>query len=120
MPLTNLQILRAQACKQQGGRCFYCNRPMWTSNARVFAKQLGISRKQALALRCTAEHLIARQEGGADTPDNIVAACRACNQGRHAQPIAPSPELWLHLRQTCADYPIASSAYLEPSSTPAR
>jgi len=99
MPLTNLQILRAQACKQQGGRCFYCGRPMWTNDARVFAKQLGISRKQALPLRCTAEHLIARQDGGKDASENIVAACYACNHERHELPLAPSPREWVKARK---------------------
>ena len=33
-------------------------------------------------LRCTAEHLIARCEGGIVCTDNIVAACFYCNQHR--------------------------------------
>ncbi len=99
MPLTYLQILRTHACKAQGGRCYYCNRPMWTSNARAFAKLLGISRKQALPLRCTAEHLIARQDGGTDAQDNIVAACYACNHERHELPLAPTPREWAKARK---------------------
>ncbi|PYD84519.1 restriction endonuclease, partial [Pseudomonas syringae pv. pisi] len=34
-------------------------------------------------LKCTAEHLTARQDEGLDTADNIVAACAWCNKMRH-------------------------------------
>lgn len=32
---------------------------------------------------CTADHLIIRSDGGRTTEDNIVAACRECNNRRH-------------------------------------
>ncbi|WP_436078222.1 HNH endonuclease [Acidovorax delafieldii] len=34
---------------------------------------------------CTAEHLQAKRDGGVDMPQNIVAACRYCNEARHAK-----------------------------------
>ncbi|WP_409049552.1 HNH endonuclease [Delftia sp. UME58] len=45
-------------------------------------------------VRCTAEHLIAKQEGGPDSEKNIVAACHWCNSKRHAyrSHSAPDPE----------------------------
>jgi len=41
--------------------------------------------------RRTAEHLEARCEGGADSTDNIVAACRFCNGRRHRAKVARNP-----------------------------
>jgi hypothetical protein len=32
---------------------------------------------------CTAEHLKPQVEGGQDTQENVVAACKFCNQTRH-------------------------------------
>ncbi len=32
--------------------------------------------------QATCEHLVPRSHGGDDRPDNLVAACRACNQAR--------------------------------------
>ena len=43
----------------------------------------GLTPKLAGQLRCTAEHLKARQDGGGDSRENIVAACRWCNHRRH-------------------------------------
>ncbi|MCB5200028.1 HNH endonuclease [Loktanella sp. TSTF-M6] len=42
-------------------------------------------------LRCTAEHLRPRSEGGRNTEDNIVAACLFCNSNRHRAKIALTP-----------------------------
>jgi 5-methylcytosine-specific restriction endonuclease McrA len=44
----------------------------------------------------TAEHLVARMNGGGNTRSNIVAACRRCNASRHALfPVgAPDPETY--------------------------
>jgi 5-methylcytosine-specific restriction endonuclease McrA len=40
----------------------------------------------------TAEHLVARVDGGRNTSGNIVAACRRCNAGRHALFLADPPD----------------------------
>lgn len=61
--------LRRLAAKRQGRHCYYCNRLM-------------VSLPQ---LRCTAEHLLARSEHGANSKSNIVAACKFCNAMRHRQ-----------------------------------
>lgn len=64
MRVSRLSILRYRACLAQGGLCFYCLRPM--------------------GREITAEHLQARMDGGRDTRENVVAACRYCNHQRHA------------------------------------
>lgn len=40
----------------------------------------------------TAEHLVARMDGGKDARGNIAAACRCCNAGRHTLFPAGAPE----------------------------
>ena len=74
---------RLLAFKKQRGRCFYCGVPMWLENKRVFAAKHRITKKLAKRLRCTAEYLIARQDGGIDDCENIAAACLYCNSTRH-------------------------------------
>lgn len=75
--------LRTRSFASQGYRCFYCRLPMWTGDIDSFAERWGLSRAQALGFECTAEHLIARKDGGQDTADSIVAACLTCNRRRH-------------------------------------
>lgn len=73
--------------------CWICRLPMWEGGRRSFSKLYGIALKEANLFVRTAEHLIARQDGGPNTRRNIVAACWECNQGRHAgcSSSAPSP-----------------------------
>ncbi|MCB1483339.1 MAG: HNH endonuclease [Hyphomicrobiaceae bacterium] len=53
--------------------------------------------------RCTAEHLVARCEGGPDTIQNIVAACWLCNNRRHRRKVSLSAQTYLdHVRQRIA------------------
>jgi 5-methylcytosine-specific restriction endonuclease McrA len=79
----------------QSGLCFYCTQPMWIEDGAGFARQHGISQKRARALQATAEHLVARSDGGNDSYDNVVAACRFCNEHRHRprQPLPPERHL---------------------------
>jgi hypothetical protein len=79
MPKSRIARLRDNAAKSQQGRCFYCGFEMMSSHSA------------ALRFRCTAEHLIAKSDGGQDTEDNVVAACRFCNQKRHerSEPMDP-------------------------------
>ena len=77
-----LQMIRKRKMIAQKGRCYYCDLPMWdVAAATVPLKEL----------RCTAEHLHPRSEGGKDISDNIVAACLYCNTMRHRckQPRSP-------------------------------
>jgi hypothetical protein len=65
---------------------------MWQTHLKVFARNYGLTVAAAKKLRCTAEHLVARRDGGLDAPQNVVAACLFCNQQRHyqKQPLEPN------------------------------
>jgi 5-methylcytosine-specific restriction endonuclease McrA len=92
---TKLQKLRHAAYVKQGGLCFYCNLPIWEDDEEVCSEILSIPERLTKLLRCTAEHLCAKQDAGADVPDNIVAACWWCNSQRHRIPTAaPRPEVY--------------------------
>ena len=75
----------------QGGRCYYCRQPMWCADPDIFGRRYGLSEAKARRLQATAEHLIARCEGGSNSAANIVAACRYCNQHRHKAGVALAP-----------------------------
>ena len=92
--MSNIKALRQKAFLSQNGRCHYCGCPMWEHDPTSFAKQHGISLKTTRRLQSTAEHLIARQDGGSDTAGNVVAACLHCNAHRHLgrEASAPSAE----------------------------
>ena len=83
---------RKAAFLSQSGRCFYCKKPMWQSDPEEFSRAHGMSLRIAKQYQCTAEHLVARQDGGRDARENIVAACVFCNRGRHRMTLAPPPE----------------------------
>lgn len=84
---------RNAAFHRQHGRCYYCDFPMWLTDRPGFAAAHGLTLRQAARLQATAEHLVARQDGGKHGA-NVVAACLHCNQSRHRfRPCAaPSPE----------------------------
>lgn len=98
MSTRSLRRFRAAAFVRQHGRCYYCKKPMWLHDPAAFGAEHGVTPRQARQLRCTAEHLRARQDGGRDTRDNIVAAHLACNRGRHRRKVPPSPERWKEIR----------------------
>jgi hypothetical protein len=89
-----LQKLRHKAYIRQDCRCFYCTLPIWEGDPTEFATRFGIALRKAKHLQCTAEHLVAQQDGGGETLGNIAAACLWCNRMRHwkRQEKAPSPE----------------------------
>jgi hypothetical protein len=64
---------------------------MWEDNPEEFAKKHNISISYAARFQCTAEHLLARCDGGKDQKSNIVAACIFCNSKRHQRkkPLGP-------------------------------
>jgi 5-methylcytosine-specific restriction endonuclease McrA len=92
MPYKTPVLLRKSAYKAQQGQCWYCGLPMWLSGVEEFANTHNFTLPQAQLLQCTAEHLHARQDGGIDTPNNVVAACRYCNTKRHKRKIPLPPE----------------------------
>lgn len=97
MPSTPLIRNRQSAYRAQMGRCYYCGLPMWEDDVGTFCQAHNITPSQAQLLRCTAEHLEARQDGGLNTAKNIVAACLSCNQRRHKRKKAPAPSAYLNL-----------------------
>ena len=82
---------RLAAHKHQQGRCYYCGLPMWLKDPQKFAKQYGLKPSTVAGLRCTAEHLVAQQEGGTNAANNIVAACLTCNARRHRKKVPLRP-----------------------------
>ncbi|MES2895899.1 MAG: HNH endonuclease [Pseudomonadota bacterium] len=81
--MPKLKTLRALALSKQGGLCYYCAEPMLPSDGG-----------RPVGRRCTAEHLQARRAGGKNHASNVVAACFACNQGRHRRKGDLSPSQW--------------------------
>lgn len=90
--MANFRARRAHAFKQQHGRCCYCQHAMWLTDVATFVRQHGFTLRQAMRFRCTAEHLVARCEGGRNVQENIVAACWWCNTRRHRckHPLSPA------------------------------
>ncbi len=86
-----LRKARRKALRAQGGRCFYCNQPIWDDRPDAFCKAFGLSERKARSFRCTAEHLVARCDGGPDTQGNIAAACWFCNHRRHRAKVPLDP-----------------------------
>ena len=74
---------RQAAFLAQGGRCFYCDHPMWVSEPENFSHRFAIRHAHLWRFQCTAEHLVPREIGGRDTRENIVSACAYCNRQRH-------------------------------------
>jgi hypothetical protein len=74
--------LREAAAQRQAGRCFYRTFPML-----VGTRETPIAEKAPAflvsRLKCTAEHLVPKADGGDTTAKNIVAACQYCNRTRH-------------------------------------
>lgn len=91
---------RSKPYQSQNHLCFYCKQPMWINDPATFASQYSISVKQAKSYQCTAEHLTARQDGGLNRQDNIVAACRKCNRTRHlAKHPLPSDQYSMYVQK---------------------
>jgi 5-methylcytosine-specific restriction endonuclease McrA len=89
-----MKHLREKSALAQSHHCFYCGLPVWEKEPEVFAAMHKLSFSQAMLLRCTAEHLQSRSEGGADISKNIVAACTYCNGHRHKRKTAPAPSVY--------------------------
>lgn len=99
---TTVQSSRNSAFHHQNGRCFYCGVRMWLRSPTELGED-PTSNKKAYSLRCTAEHLRPKSEGGADTTANIVAACARCNHTRHKRKSPPDPSRYgLDIRRRVA------------------
>ena len=90
----SISRLRARAFAAQAGRCFYCSLPLCIGDPVQFAREHALTVKLAKTLRCTAEHLHARSDGGSNVASNIAAACYHCNQTRHRSKKPLTPEAY--------------------------
>ncbi len=97
---SSIRNQRFRAAVHQGFRCYYCGLPVWIEDPGGFAARYRLTTRQGRHLRCTAEHLQARADGGSNQRDNVVAACFHCNIRRHRTrtPLSP-PEYQAHVRQ---------------------
>lgn len=93
--MSRIKTHREKAFVEQSGRCFYCSAEMWLDRPERFASKHGLSERQARRFQCTAEHLVARCDGGPDSQNNIVAACAFCNSTRHKFRCAPEPTAYV-------------------------
>lgn len=75
---------------KQESHCFYCGVQMWLKDNKQYIAEFGLTKREAMRFQCTAEHLVARCDGGSDAPDNVVAACKFCNQTRHRRKCPPT------------------------------
>jgi hypothetical protein len=92
---TMTQVLRARAFRVQNGRCFYCGVAMWLASPCELPGEHPQPSPTAVArLKCTAEHLVPRSEGGKDAAGNIAAACAHCNLTRHKRKHPPAPDAY--------------------------
>ena len=66
---------------------------MWQASPDEL-KPLGLRARSAAPLRCTAEHLVAQQDGGKNVAGNIAAACWLCNTRRHKRKSPPPPDAY--------------------------
>ncbi|WP_200383196.1 HNH endonuclease [Thiococcus pfennigii] len=85
MSRMSLLASRYRSYRAQGRRCHYCGAPIWLRDLTGFARLHRLPLELAARLQCTAEHLVARRDGGTDARANIVAACVFCNTRRHAR-----------------------------------
>jgi hypothetical protein len=72
---------------------------MWLENPEAFATRHHLRLSQVMQLRATAEHLVARCDGGSNDQTNIDAAHELCNRRRHLRKVAPPPEQFRALVQ---------------------
>ncbi|MBN8819444.1 MAG: hypothetical protein J0I80_12095 [Sphingomonas sp.] len=101
--MNQISKARVEKFSAQNGLCHYCKQPMWERDPHEFAERFALNDRRLNWLRSTAEHLHARCDGGKDTKNNIVAACRFCNAHRHHACKALPPEAYgQHVRKRLA------------------
>lgn len=68
---------RLRKWTEQGGKCVFCNRPMWILGVHPIGKK----QRQA-----TIEHIIPKAFGGTNHPSNLACSCSQCNNLRGTLP----------------------------------
>ena len=86
--MANLRFKRERAFHKQQGRCLYCGHRMWLKSP---AELLPLKTRSTRQWQATAEHLLARCDGGTNAGDNIAAACLYCNMHRHCRKMPVDP-----------------------------
>lgn len=112
-----LRRFRKVAARKQRHRCHYCDAPMWSARPEVFAERHGLRLEDCAHFQCTAEHMVARRDGGQERR-NIVAACRFCNITRHEAETPMSAEAFrAHVQRAVGDATWLTSSLL-PALSP--
>lgn len=62
--MNKISRIRRGKMLSQGGRCYYCNLPMWDPTIATMGHPPNELKHLSKALRRTAEHLHPRTEGG--------------------------------------------------------
>lgn len=91
---TSIKSSRRDAFLRQGGKCFYCSVRMWLTTPQELGLAGELHSSGYRRLRCTAEHLRARCDGGSNESANVVAACAHCNGTRHKRKQPPEPHVY--------------------------
>ncbi|RUW44826.1 hypothetical protein EOA36_30035 [Mesorhizobium sp. M8A.F.Ca.ET.021.01.1.1] len=95
-----LPKFRIAHAEKQNWRCFYCGFPMWNGDPSRPSDARQLSVRLLSRFLCTAEHLSPKMDGGKDRPENLVAACKFCNQTRHRMRNVLSPAAYQqHVRK---------------------
>ena len=69
----SLRSNRIAAARRQSNRCYYCGVQMWEHSPPRTLVQIAKSAEKTDRLRCTAEHLRPRSEGGKNTACNSIS-----------------------------------------------
>ena len=89
--------IRHELAQAQGFKCYYCKRPFGAKGTPLAA---------------TIEHRIALMDGGTNARDNLVAACRHCNQHRGRQMWAARQKLRANQIRTAV--PVTVTISIDP------
>lgn len=74
---------RERLFEQQRGLCHWCKQPMTLRRKGNQTPPVNFA---------TFEHVIRRADGGGNGDDNVVLACRKCNNERHSDPHLRKPK----------------------------
>ncbi|TGQ72855.1 HNH endonuclease [Mesorhizobium sp. M00.F.Ca.ET.186.01.1.1] len=97
---SRLAKFRTAQADKQNWQCFYCGFPMWEGDLALPSEHRRLPIGLLDRFLCTAEHLEPKMNGGKNRPDNLVAACRFCNQTRHKMRDVLSPAAYQqHVRR---------------------
>lgn len=92
--MTTLTRIASRLAEAQNWRCCYCGFVMLSRltspgeyGALIARGGRRAARRRAGMMRAvTCDHIVSRSEGGTDAADNLVAACRWCNEFRGNRP----------------------------------